>query len=67
MLTMIGYQSSSVGGTIQSALVQERIYTIANLLPAVCLLLSAVILLVGYPLNKKETIKMGEKLKQINR
>lgn len=46
---------------------KERIYTIANLLPAVCLLLSAVILLVGYPLNKKETIKMGEKLKQINR
>ncbi|MDA3974835.1 MFS transporter [Enterococcus thailandicus] len=67
MLTMIGYQSSSVGGAIQSALVQERIYMITNLLPAVCLLLSAVILLVGYPLNKKETIKMGEKLKQINR
>lgn len=67
MLTMIGYQSSSVGGTIQSALVQERIYTVANLLPAVCLLVSAVILFFGYPLNKKETIKMGEELKQINR
>lgn len=67
MLTMIGYQSSSVGGTIQSALVQERIYTVANLLPAICLLVSAVILFFGYPLNKKETIKMGEELKQINR
>lgn len=36
------------------SLVQERIYTMANLLPAFCLFVSAIILLVGYPLNRSK-------------
>ena len=66
MLALIGYQSSTTGGAIQSVLVQERIYTMANLLPAFCLFVSAIILLVGYPLNRSKTVFIGEELKKIN-
>lgn len=64
MLALIGYQSSTTGGAIQSVLVQERIYTMANLLPAFCLFVSAIILLVGYPLNRSKTVFIGEELKK---
>ena len=37
MLAIIGYQSSSTGGAVQTSIVQENIYTMANLLPALCL------------------------------
>ena len=64
MLALIGYQSSTTGGAIQSVLVQERIYTMANLLPTFCLFVSAIILLVGYPLNRSKTVFIGEELKK---
>ncbi|EPH96005.1 transporter, major facilitator family protein [Enterococcus faecalis 13-SD-W-01] len=66
MLALIGYQSSSTGGVVQTLLVQNRIYALANLLPAFCLFVSAMILLFGYPLNKEKTKAMGEELRKIN-
>ncbi|BDP78574.1 hypothetical protein EfmAA242_28020 [Enterococcus faecium] len=36
----------------------------ANLLPAFCLFVSAIILLVGYPLNRSKTVFIGEELKK---
>lgn len=54
MLAFIGYQSSTVGGAMQSEVVQERIYMISNLLPAVLFLVAALILMFGYPMNKKD-------------
>ena len=66
MLAIIGYQSSSTGGAVQTSIVQENIYTMANLLPALCLFLAAVILIYFYPLNRKETLKMEETLNKIN-
>jgi GPH family glycoside/pentoside/hexuronide:cation symporter len=38
----------------------------ANLLPALCLFLAAVILIYFYPLNRKETLKMEETLNKFN-
>ncbi len=66
MLAIIGYQSSSMGGAVQTSAVQENIYTMANLLPASCLFLAAVILIYFYPLNRKETLKMEETLNKFN-
>ena len=66
MLAIIGYQSSSTGGAVQTSIVQENIYTMANLLPALCLFLAAVILIYCYPLNRRETLKMEETLNKIN-
>ncbi len=66
MLSIIGYQESDTGGAIQSLVVENRIYALANLLPAFCLFISAIILLFGYPLNRKKTIDMGEELRKIN-
>lgn len=65
LLSLIGYQSST-SGIAQTAAVESRIYTMANLVPAICLAVSAVILLVGYPLNKARTKEMGAALKKIN-
>ena len=66
MLQLIGYHESAVGGVIQTAVVRDRIYAMANLVPVVCLVIAAVTLLIGYPLTKSKTIKMGEELKKIN-
>ena len=66
MLAIIGYQSSSTGGAVQTSIVQENIYTMANLLPALCLFLAAVILIYFYPLNRTETLKMEETLNKLN-
>ena len=66
MLAIIGYQSSSTGGAVQTNIVQENIYTMANLLPAFCLLSSAIILIYFYPLNKEQTLEMEKKLKKYN-
>ncbi|MRE77751.1 MFS transporter, partial [Escherichia coli] len=38
----------------------------ANLLPALCLFLAAVILIYFYPLNRTETLKMEETLNKLN-
>ena len=51
---------------MQTSIVQENIYTMANLLPALCLFLAAVILIYFYPLNRKETLKMEETLNKLN-
>jgi GPH family glycoside/pentoside/hexuronide:cation symporter len=64
MLTLIGYQSSTTGGAVQSVVVQQKIYTFANLLPVVCLLGAAIILFFGYPLNKKNTLAMQADLER---
>jgi GPH family glycoside/pentoside/hexuronide:cation symporter len=66
MLAIIGYQSSSTGGAVQSLLVQENIYTMANLLPAFCLLASALVLIYFYPLNKATTLEMEKTLNKYN-
>ncbi len=67
MLSIIGYQASTTGGAIQSPDVIDRIYTLANLVPAVCLLISALILFFGYPLNREVTERMGRELREINK
>lgn len=66
MLALIGYQSSSTGGAVQSIEVQEHIYTMANLLPALCLFVSAIVLIYFYPLNKAKTLEMEKVLNKIN-
>lgn len=66
MLAIIGYQSSSTGGVTQNSVVQENIYTMANLLPALCLFLAALILIYLYPLNRKQTLEMEETLNKFN-
>ena len=66
MLALIDYQSSSTGGAVQSLAVQENIYTLANLLPAFCLFVSAIVLIYFYPLNKTTTLKMEKELNKIN-
>ena len=66
MLALIGYQSSSTGGAVQTSVVQENIYTMANLIPALCLFLAAVMLIYFYPLNRKETLKMEATLNKFN-
>lgn len=64
MLAFIGYQSSTVGGAMQSEVVQERIYMISNLLPAVLFLVAALILMFGYPMNKKTTDRIARELRE---
>ncbi|WP_049777764.1 MFS transporter [Coriobacterium glomerans] len=53
MLAAIGYVSSTSGGAEQTAAVINRIYAIGNLIPAGCLLLGMLTLILFYPLNKK--------------
>lgn len=53
MLTAIGYISSTTGGAEQSAAVIQRIYMIGNLIPAGCMILGALTLVLFYPLSKK--------------
>nr|WP_233993431.1 MFS transporter [Latilactobacillus sakei] len=66
MLQLIGYQSSTNGGAVQSIAVENRIYGLANLLPAALLLIAALILAFLYPLNKKTIDDVDAKLKEIN-
>ena len=66
MLAIIGYQSSSTGGVVQNSAVQENIYMMANLLPALCLFLAAIILIYLYPLNRKKTLEMEATLNKCN-
>lgn len=67
MLTLIGYQSSTTGGAIQTLVVENRIYALANLLPAVCLFVSAIVLLFAYPLTRVKTLEVGAALRKINK
>ncbi|MBT9671081.1 MFS transporter [Secundilactobacillus kimchicus] len=66
MLTFIGYQSSTGGGAIQSDAVIHRIYNLATLIPTVCLLAAALLLLFFYPLGKKLVNSNAETLAKIH-
>ncbi|MBB5887654.1 MFS transporter [Lactovum miscens] len=65
MLTMIGYIASTTGGAKQTTQVVNRIYDLANLLPAV-ILASAGIILLFYPLNRKKSEEMAKEIEKIN-
>ncbi|MCJ2191927.1 MFS transporter [Pediococcus acidilactici] len=67
MLQIIGYQSSTTGGAAQSVVVQNRIYALANLLPAILLILAALVLAFLYPLNKKKINAVDAELAKINK
>lgn len=54
MLTAIGYISSTTGGAQQTPQVINRIYAIGNLIPAACMFLGMLTLIIFYPLNKKK-------------
>lgn len=63
MLSIIGYQASTTGGAVQSAAVENRIYALTNLLPAVLFMVAALILIFCYPMNKKTTDKVAAELR----
>lgn len=67
MLTWIGYQSSVSGGASQTAAVVSRIYALANLLPAVLLLIAVLILAFCYPLSKKKIREVDAQLAEVNK
>ncbi len=62
LLTIIGYQSSTHGGVLQTGVVVNKIYGLATGVPALILLAAAVILLIFYPLNKQRVLKNAETL-----
>lgn len=64
MLTLIGYQSSNTGGAVQSVIVENRIYALTNLLPAILFGIATLILIFGYPLDKKTTDKIAADLRE---
>ena len=64
MLTLIGYQSSNTGGAVQSAIVENRIYALTNLLPAILFGIATLVLIFGYPLDKKTTDKIAADLRE---
>lgn len=64
LLSLIGYQSSTLGGRVQTTSVINHIYLLANLVPAILLITAAAILAFWYPLNKKRVLAVTEKLKQ---
>jgi GPH family glycoside/pentoside/hexuronide:cation symporter len=55
-LTLIGYVSSTEGIT-QTQAVKNSIYTCSTLVPALCYMTVALLLVFAYPLNKKEVDK----------
>ena len=61
MLTMVGYQSSSQGGTVQSEWVVNNLYTLATAIPTICCL-GAALLLLGYPLTRAKVIANADEL-----
>ncbi|MFT8459384.1 MAG: glycoside-pentoside-hexuronide (GPH):cation symporter [Liquorilactobacillus ghanensis] len=67
LLALIGYQSSTVGGAVQSQAVKDRIYDVANLLPAFLLLVAVLILFFAYSLTKSKMNKISAELKEINK
>lgn len=66
ILSIIGYQSSSNGGVIQSVAVQNKIYAVTSLMTAFFLIAAALVLWFTYPLNKKKTKEMQNGLAKIN-
>ncbi|WP_436667347.1 MFS transporter [Latilactobacillus sakei] len=66
LLSIIGYKSSTSGGTAQSEVVLNRIYAAANLIPFALLLIAGVVLFFWYPLNKKKINEVDAELVRIN-
>jgi len=64
LLQLIGYQSSMAGGRVQTAAVNNHIYLLANLLPAILLITASVILAFWYPLTRQRVKAVSDKLKQ---
>ena len=61
MLTMIGYQSSSQGGAVQSESVANHLYTLATAIPTICCL-GAALLMLGYPLTRDTVVANADEL-----
>ena len=61
MLTMIGYQSSSQGGAVQSESVVNHLYTLATAIPTICCL-GAALLMLGYPLTRDTVVANADEL-----
>lgn len=66
LLGWIGYKPSTVGGAVQSEEVRSRIYAVTNLLPAILLLVAAIILIFAYSLTKNRMSKVSKELKKLN-
>lgn len=67
LLQLIGYQTSTTGGVAQTAAVNERIYAISNLMPAILLLIGGLILIFIYNLDKKRLQEVEQVLNEINK
>ena len=61
ILTMIGYQSSSQGGAVQSESVANHLYTLAAAIPTICCL-GAALLMLGYPLTRDKVVANADEL-----
>lgn len=66
MLSFIGYKASTTGGAVQTTAVANHIYQLSVGLPAVCLGLGAIIMILWYPLNKKRVTANAEYLNKLN-
>ena len=63
VLTWIGYQSSTAGQVVtQTPEVLNSIYSVATLVPGICYILIALILIFWYPLGKKKVLEIKEAL-----
>lgn len=65
-LAAIGFQASTTGSTKQSADVLNGLFTVATLIPAILMILGALLLIFWYPLSKKKVDEVSVKLKEIN-
>lgn len=66
-LSIIGYQASSTGSTVQSNAVLHGLYSLATLVPFVLLMIGALILTFWFPLGKKKLNEVTAKLKVVNK
>ncbi len=60
-LSLIGYDELA---TVQTPQVLERLYRVVNIIPAIGFLLTAILLIYVYPLNKKKVNENTEKLRK---
>lgn len=66
LLSIIGYESHTNGGTQQKIAVVNKLYLSANILPGILLLCGGIVLLYGYSLNSKQLSQVQNRLKTIN-
>ncbi|CAM3038470.1 MFS transporter [Lactiplantibacillus plajomi] len=62
LLSIIGYQSSTSGGRVQTQAVLDHIYMLANLVPALLMITAAAILAFWYPLTRQRVREVTAKL-----